>query len=111
VALSTPFVGSGEFVPERVWSCPDHEQPEWHECDCQFCTWEQPACCQAANWVDRLDADGNVVMREMSVFDAAFRNLYATQGPLAALGTLSATQRKIAWLEDQSMPRIVPGDG
>lgn len=29
--------GTGEFVQEREWTCPDHNHPQDHVCDCNHC--------------------------------------------------------------------------
>lgn len=92
MALSVPFVGSGQFVAETEWSCPNHEFPEVHECDCQFCDWEPPECCDEAEWVDKRDADGNVVTRELSVWEASLRNLWIQDAA-------ARESRAQAWME------------
>ena len=110
--LDLSFVGSGEFVAETVWSCPVHDEPEIHECGCELCTWKEPKCCADADWIDKLDADGNVVMRELSAWDAMFREMAARDGMLSALSEMVLKpSAKVAWLEDTLMPRIGNDDG
>lgn len=59
------------MVPVREWSCSLHNYPETHECDCDHCELPYYTCdqCAAAKWVNKLDADGNVVMREATTLD------------------------------------------
>lgn len=116
MAVASGFVGSGEFVPVREWTCANHDQPEYHECDCDLCTWEQPECCKNAEWVDKVDADGNAVMREVGVYEHLMSKLFSAQEAQSSalvdlMGrTASGTEMKIRWLEDEAMPKIT-GDG
>jgi hypothetical protein len=107
VALSMPFNGSGEFVPVRVWSCSKHDEPDEHYCDCEFC--EVVLCeeCEAADWVDKLDENGEVVMRERDRTEAflvqqlknSFEQRLFFASPIVA-------KVMNEWTEDAAMPRI-----
>lgn len=75
MALSVPFVGSGEFVHVREWSCPLHDKPQTHECDCELCKVPEVTCpsCVDADWVDVLGDDGVPVTRELSKWEVGMR--------------------------------------
>ncbi len=108
MALATQSEGSGEFAPVRVWSCPLHHDPQTHVCDCDLCEVPYYTCesCASAEWVDKTDDEGNVVLRELSVWEVAFRRTYQEKGPMAAVGTMFDRDAKISWLEDEAMPNI-----
>ena len=100
---SVDLSGSGRFVPVREWTCPKHDQPEHHECDCEYCTWQQPACCQLSRWIDKVDEDGQVVMREMSVWEALLFDRVIS--PLSYVSGLhKKALERVTWLEDPFMP-------
>lgn len=113
MALSTAQSGgSGEFVPEREWSCPCHEQPQTHECDCDGCPIDYWLCssCAEASWVDRIGPDGAPVMRELSVWEAALRHQTRNpfMPPLLVEAILNTDPATIEWVEDDLHPRILP---
>ena len=132
MALSTPYVPTGEFVPERKWTCKKHSQPWYHECDCQHCErkWDCETCA-TSEWRDVLNRDGTPKMRELSPFEVMLRktNIYdfALPGsPLhltpsnssAAFVDLMTRQADallprgpIEWLEDTLIPRMGSNDG
>ena len=104
MATTAPFIGSGVFVQARYWTCPIHERPVTHWCDCEFCSWEAPECCAAAEWRDVLDADGNAVKRELNTLEAyllkeARRSQDSLPGGFPGIG-------EVEWQEDALMPRI-----
>lgn len=91
--------GSGQFVPVKEWSCPWHDHDESsHYCDCDLCGFEGCEACARSEWVDKLDESGEVVLRELSVFEVALRKL----PPLTRVDVLSAG--KVGWLEDEYLP-------
>lgn len=63
--------GSGEFVQEREWTCPDHDRPHDHMCDCDHCEreWDCDKCA-VASWVDVFNADGTRKMREVGLYES-----------------------------------------
>lgn len=93
--------GSGQFIREREWSCPKHEVPMRHECDCGHCKreWDCRSCARA-EWVDLTNGDGTPKMRELSIIEVTlrddFRNLMR---PL-----------NIDWIEDQLLPKVQATD-
>ena len=104
--------GTGEFVPVRVWSCVVHDAPLTHECDCDNCKLPYyAACCATAEWVDKLDADGNVVMREVTMMDQFFTRAFVLpemQKASALAGMMdrfSDSERipVIRWTEDDTV--------
>ena len=104
--LSVPFVGSGEFVPERVWSCPVHGDDVSWSWDGDPWESEGEVCldCEFGEWRDRRAADGSLVLRELSVGEVGFRRLVEREGRLAATSALLgevARDAKIGWLEDE----------
>lgn len=121
MALSTPFVGSGQFAPERVWSCPVHDDDTSYRGDDWDGGYEDPwetageVCldCVTGRWRDKKDAGGNVVMRELSFWDAALFSMPAPSFAAPLLANLLAkvapleASAKIDWLEDAPLPRIV----
>lgn len=111
MALSVPFTGSGEFVPVHVWSCPVHDDDRLlyagEDDDGEHGEW----CldCEAGVWRDQKDEAGNVVMRELSVWEHGFRTMAATDGMLAATSEFifkPNLNAKIEWLEDQFLPVV-----
>lgn len=76
MALSSP--GSGQFVPDREWSCPLHDRKQTHECDCDACTLPYVSCpsCATAEWRDVVAADGTPVLRELSLWEAVMRETF-----------------------------------
>lgn len=62
--------GSGTFVRDREWTCPDHSSPWRHECDCQHCDreWDCETCAKA-EWVLLDNEDGTPKMREVGVME------------------------------------------
>jgi uncharacterized Zn-finger protein len=63
--------GSGEFVPEKKWSCSQHSHPQYHDCDCEHCDryWECDEC-STAQHVETGE------MREASNLEVMLRNIY-----------------------------------
>ncbi len=109
MALSIPFKGSGRFVAEREWSCPIHDHPQYHECDCEHCEVPLlPDCCEGGEWVDKIDADGNVVMRETAVEEEFLIREFTVAAVNSSLVDLMNKASKspgegnptIRWLED-----------
>ena len=57
--------GSGEFVPVEEWSCRFHERPHFQDDDeAEWCNE-----CAAGKWRKKRDDSGEVVMRELSIFE------------------------------------------
>lgn len=98
------FEGSGKFVQEREWTCPKHDWPMQHECDCSHCNrrWDCRSCARA-KWVDLTNDDGTPKMRELSVWEVSFQSMWATQ--LARENLL--LDAILNWDENVEMPRIV----
>lgn len=66
----------GEWVPARVWSCPKHEWPAEHECDCPDCDREWDCeTCATARWTTPLNDDGSPVLRELDVWESLLRKV------------------------------------
>jgi hypothetical protein len=106
MALSTPYVPTGEFVPVRVWSCTVHDDDaNDHYCDCDRCGYEIECLdCAVGEWRDKRDTDGNVVMRELTVWELGFRKMWKDEGGPAAIASMLG--KKIAWLEDEVLPCV-----
>lgn len=107
---STETPGTGQFVAETVWSCPLHEQPETHECDCDHCDIPFYTCegCAHADWVDKRDETGAVVMREVSFYEQMMRRSWKAEDARvsAFLGLMAKTADPvnvpiIRWIEDE----------
>lgn len=107
-----PFVGSGKFAPVRVWSCPDHDKPVEHHCDCHLCTWKEPACCANAKWIDRLDRDGNIVTYELSTWEEMLLDVFREDFWIGGrvLQMLTTDGAKYEWIEDNLISRIGSND-
>lgn len=101
MALESTFVGSGEFVSVREWSCPLHDDREVHVCDCDHCTLPYYICetCKNGEWVDVQDANG-VVMRELSNWEVTLReqSMQMLTEVIDFHGVSS--DAKVTWLED-----------
>ena len=73
MALSTSFVGSGEFVQETEWSCPYHDRyanPIWgDEGDGEI----ECLDCEASGWRKLWNEDGSPKMRELSTWEVWMR--------------------------------------
>lgn len=104
MALSTPFVGSGEFVPEREWSCSQHDYPCYHECDCSACTLGEVECgeCAVSEWRDVFNADGTRKMREIGAFEAMLLRMPMSTALFPE--PFLATAIRAEWVEDELMP-------
>lgn len=114
VGINRPFVGSGEFVQEREWTCSKHDSPITHECDCGYChrEWECRGCAKA-RWRDLTNPDGSPLMRELSVDEQFFRRSmveFITQEAEASRRFLNLMERagdptkppvQIVWNEDE----------
>ena len=114
MALSTPFVGSGEFVPEREWLCSQHDYPHYHECDCSSCTIGEWECaeCSTSEWRGVFNDDGTPRMRELGAFEAMLLKIPGPVFPMPAFASLLAGLgggvdeiAKVEWAEDELMPR------
>lgn len=98
--ISMPFGGSGEFVPVREWTCPEHEYPYFHECDCEFCEGRVCETCETAEWRDTGET------RELFLVEAwMWRELEQSIRELSRPSVISG--RVVEWKEDLSIPRIV----
>lgn len=75
MALQTPFRGTGEFVPEREWSCPVHERniADYEEDDPWEVEGEVCLDCITGRWRDVRATDGTVVMREVGEMEYLVR--------------------------------------
>jgi hypothetical protein len=98
------FIGTGEFVPERVWSCPVHDRnpADFEEGDPWVEEGEICLDCETGLWLDAKDADGVVVMREVGAWELMLlQGLPETRCVAPMLATLdSPASAKISWLED-----------
>lgn len=115
MALSTPFVGSGEFVPVRVWSCPVHDDDVTYRGDFEDYedAWEVAGevCldCVTGTWRDKRDATGAIVMRELSAWEVGLRQVASDHGVTTALAlalTRNSADARYIWREDTLLPRI-----
>lgn len=102
MALKAPRVPTGIYEPVREWSCPEHEWPQDHECDCHHCDreWDCELCAEA-RWETVLAPDGSPLMREVLAFDMA-RALCAPSfsSGFSALLSLGAGTAEVRWVED-----------
>ncbi len=95
---------TGRFVPVKVWSCPVHDL------DTSFDEmWEQPGyvCldCETGCWRDLKDAEGNVVMRELSSLEAMLHDAFE-RSPLEGVSFATRAMSRVEWLEDELLPRV-----
>ena len=110
--VTIPFEGSGEFVPVREWTCPLHDSPRDHYCDCEHCDleWDCKAC-SISEWVETDE------MRELSKFEVPLRDCQIHQlKTLSEMTTWFASHTtwfashtfpsKVEWLEDEVMPDV-----
>lgn len=117
LGTNAPFVGSGEFVQEREWTCSKHDSPQYHECDCGHCSrqWDCRGCAKA-RWLDLTNPDGSPLMRELSVSEHYWRRQFVqiieqeVEASRRFLGLLDRDRRgepiTIVWDEDDAdLPR------
>lgn len=114
MALAMPWVGSGRFVPDRVWSCSRHDDPRYHECDCSHCPvgeWECDECADAA-WVDQFNDDGSVKTRELHateawMLDEMTERIKSNSALVAALTRMPlGNGNEFVWQEDLAIPIV-----
>jgi hypothetical protein len=115
------YGGSGRFVPDRAWSCPKHDYPQYHECDCGHCPVGEWECdeCATASWADQFNEDGTRKMRELSVAEAFLapdpsvlneaKHLFVESVMAQMLADVPKGGTEVMWQEDINLP-IVRGD-
>lgn len=107
MALSS-FVGSGHFVQDREWTCPKHDWPMEHICDCDRCSrkWDCSSCARA-KWRDLFNDDGTPMMRETGVWEHShWLTVADDMRELNALLAMMMEKRpadepKIVWMDDE----------
>lgn len=73
---------SKRFLQEREWTCPKHDEPQIHRCDCRDCFKEFDCTgCESAEWVGVVDMHGEPVMRELTWAQAMHVDSHGTEPP------------------------------